>query len=78
MAALINRCVDGIGGCTFTVHICFGSFRRLPYAKRTYAGLFPALLDANVHGFSLEFAGREMAEIEMVGAGTGSASCPRA
>jgi 5-methyltetrahydropteroyltriglutamate--homocysteine methyltransferase len=67
MAQLINRCVDGIGGCTFTVHICFGSFRRLPYAKRTYRGLFPALLDANVHGFSLEFAGREMAEIELVG-----------
>jgi 5-methyltetrahydropteroyltriglutamate--homocysteine methyltransferase len=67
MARLINACVDGVNGCTFTIHICFGSFRRLPYAKRTYRGLFPALLAANVHGFSLEFAAREMAEIEMVG-----------
>jgi 5-methyltetrahydropteroyltriglutamate--homocysteine methyltransferase len=67
MAQLVNKCVDGISGCTFTVHVCFGSFRRLPYAKRTYRGLFPTLLDANVHGFSVEFAGREMAEIEMVG-----------
>lgn len=67
MVELINACVGGISGCTFTVHICFGSFRRLPYAKRTYETLFPALLDAEVHGFSLEFAGREMAEIEMVG-----------
>jgi 5-methyltetrahydropteroyltriglutamate--homocysteine methyltransferase len=67
MVDMINSCVSGISGCTFTVHICFGSFRRLPYAKRTYAALFPTLLDADVHGFSLEFAGREMAEIEMVG-----------
>jgi 5-methyltetrahydropteroyltriglutamate--homocysteine methyltransferase len=63
----INAVVDGITGCTFVVHICFGSFRRLPYAKRTYRWLFPALLDANVQGFSLEFGAREMAEIDLVG-----------
>jgi 5-methyltetrahydropteroyltriglutamate--homocysteine methyltransferase len=67
MVDLINKCVDGVTGCTFIVHICFGSFRRLPYAKRSYRWLFPALLDANVHGFSLEFGGREMAEIDLVG-----------
>ena len=49
------------------MHICFGSFRRLPYAKRTYRWLFPTLLDANVQGFSLEFGAREMAEIDLVG-----------
>ena len=64
---LINKVVDGISGCTFVVHICFGSFRRLPYARRTYRWLFPALLDANVHGFSLKFGAREMAEIDLVG-----------
>ena len=63
----INAVVDGITGCTFIVHICFGSFRRLPYAKRTYRWLFPTLLDANVQGFSLEFGAREMAEIDLVG-----------
>lgn len=63
----INQVVDGITGCTFIVHICFGSFRRLPYAKRTYRWLFPALLDAHVHGFSLEFGAREMAEIDLAG-----------
>lgn len=67
MVTLINKVVDGFDGCTFTVHICFGSFRRLPYAKRTYRWLFPRLLDANVHGFSLEFGAREMAEIDLVG-----------
>jgi len=67
MVDIINKVVDGFSGVTFTVHICFGSFRRLPYAKRTYRWLFPRLLDAHVHGFSLEFAGREMAEIDLVG-----------
>lgn len=67
MVQLINKVVDGMSGCTFTVHICFGSFRRLPYAKRTYRWLFPTLLDAQVHGFSLEFGAREMAEIDLVG-----------
>jgi len=67
LVEVINKVVDGITGCTFVVHICFGSFRRLPYAKRTYRWLFPALLDANVHGFSLEFGAREMAEIDLVG-----------
>jgi 5-methyltetrahydropteroyltriglutamate--homocysteine methyltransferase len=67
LVEVINQVVDGITGCTFVVHICFGSFRRLPYAKRTYRWLFPALLDANVHGFSLEFGAREMAEIDLAG-----------
>ena len=67
MVRLINKCVDGIAGCTFILHICFGSSHRLPYAKRTYKQLFPKMLDANVHGFSLEFAAREMSEIEIVG-----------
>jgi 5-methyltetrahydropteroyltriglutamate--homocysteine methyltransferase len=67
LVAVINKVVDGISGCTFIVHVCFGSFRRLPYAKRTYRWLFPALLDAHVHGFSLEFGAREMAEIDLVG-----------
>jgi 5-methyltetrahydropteroyltriglutamate--homocysteine methyltransferase len=67
IARLINKCVDGISGCTFILHVCFGSSHRLPYAKRTYRDLFPQLLEANVHGFSLEFAAREMAEIELVG-----------
>jgi 5-methyltetrahydropteroyltriglutamate--homocysteine methyltransferase len=64
---LTNNCVDGISNCTFILHICFGSFNRLPYAKRSYKDLFPKLLDAHVHGFSIEFAAREMSEIELVG-----------
>lgn len=66
IARLVNACIDGISGCTFILHVCFGSFTRLPYAKRTYRDMFPALLDANVHGFAIEFGAREMAEIELV------------
>ena len=33
MVDLINKIVDGITGCTFVVHICFGSFRRPPYPE---------------------------------------------
>ena len=64
---LVNKVVNGVSGCTFVVRICFGSFRRLPYAKRTYRWFSPALLDANVHGFSVEFDAREIAEIDLVG-----------
>ncbi len=39
----------------------------LPHAKRTYRWLSPALPDANVHGFSLEFGARETAEIDLAG-----------
>lgn len=65
ISKLINQVIDGVDGVTFILHICFGSSQRLPYAKRTYKDLFPAMLDCNVDGFSLEFAAREMAEIEM-------------
>ncbi len=34
LTELANKAVDGISGCTFVVPICFGSFRRLPYAMR--------------------------------------------
>lgn len=66
MVRLINECVEGLSGCTIILHVCFGSYFRLPYAKRSYRGLFPQLLDANVAGFSLEFGAREMAEIDLL------------
>ncbi len=76
LADLVNKVVDGISGCTFAGHICFGSFCRLPYAKSTYRWLSPALPDVNVHGFSLEFGAREMTEIDLVGKWDGSGFPP--
>jgi 5-methyltetrahydropteroyltriglutamate--homocysteine methyltransferase len=64
IARLFNACVDGVAGVHLSLHICFGSFRKLPYAKKTYAPYFPDLLEARADQFVFEFATREMAEIE--------------
>lgn len=64
IAELFNACVEGVEGVKFGLHICFGTFRKIPYAKRSYAPYFPDLLEARVDQFAFEFASREMAEIE--------------
>jgi 5-methyltetrahydropteroyltriglutamate--homocysteine methyltransferase len=64
IAALCNRCGVGVSGVKFGLHICFGTYRKISYAKRTYAPYFPAILEARVDQFVLEFANREMSEIE--------------
>jgi 5-methyltetrahydropteroyltriglutamate--homocysteine methyltransferase len=64
IARLFNACVEGVSGVHLSLHVCFGSFRKLPYAKKTYAPYFPDLLAARADQFVLEFATREMAEIE--------------
>ena len=46
IARLFNACIEGVSGVHFSLHICFGSFRKLPYAKKTYARYFPDLLEA--------------------------------
>jgi 5-methyltetrahydropteroyltriglutamate--homocysteine methyltransferase len=47
------------------VHLCFGNFRARPIGLRTYAPLFPGLLDVKVQQFVLEFANREMSEADL-------------
>jgi len=47
------------------VHLCFGNFVGRPVAKRTYRPLFPHILDMHVSQFALEFANRELAELEL-------------
>jgi 5-methyltetrahydropteroyltriglutamate--homocysteine methyltransferase len=64
IARLYNACVEGVTGVKLGLHICFGTFRKIPYAKRTYAPYFPDLLEARADQFLFEFANREMAEIE--------------
>jgi 5-methyltetrahydropteroyltriglutamate--homocysteine methyltransferase len=64
IATLFNRCVEGVSGVKFAMHICFGTYRKISYAKRTYAPYFPDILEARVDQFVLEFANREMSEIE--------------
>lgn len=64
MAQIFNATVDGVKA-KIAMHICFGNHRGRPLVKRTYRSLFPDLLAAKADQFVLEFANREMAEIEL-------------
>ena len=45
--------------------MCFGNYRGRAVGRRSYAPLFPHLGRAKVNQLALEFASREMAEIEL-------------
>jgi 5-methyltetrahydropteroyltriglutamate--homocysteine methyltransferase len=63
---LFNAAVDGVDA-KIALHICFGNNQGRPGMKRTYSPLFPAMLEARADQFSLEFANREMSEIDLWG-----------
>jgi 5-methyltetrahydropteroyltriglutamate--homocysteine methyltransferase len=48
-----------------SMHMCFGNFRGRAVGQRSYRPLFPHLARAAVQQLALEFASREMAEIEL-------------
>jgi 5-methyltetrahydropteroyltriglutamate--homocysteine methyltransferase len=62
---LIARTVAGVGA-KISLHMCFGNYRGRAVGHRSYRPLFPHLAQAAVHQLALEFASREMAEIELV------------
>jgi 5-methyltetrahydropteroyltriglutamate--homocysteine methyltransferase len=62
---LIARTVHGVSA-KISLHMCFGNFRGRAVGWRSYAPLFPHLAQAKVAQLALEFASREMAEIELV------------
>jgi len=62
--SIFNATVKGIQA-KLAVHLCFGNFRARPIGLRTYAPLFPELLEVDAQQFVLEFANREMAEVEL-------------
>jgi 5-methyltetrahydropteroyltriglutamate--homocysteine methyltransferase len=66
MARLYNRAVEGVEAHR-AFHICFGNRFGRGRFQRTYAHLFPSVLEANCHQFVLEFASREMSEVELAG-----------
>ncbi len=63
---LIARAVEGVDA-RIGMHMCFGNYRGRAVGKRLYEPLFPRILDCPVHQFVLEFANREMAEIDLWG-----------
>jgi 5-methyltetrahydropteroyltriglutamate--homocysteine methyltransferase len=61
---LIGRTVQGVQGF-ISLHMCFGNYRGRAVGQRSYRPLFPHLAHAPVQQLALEFASREMAEIDL-------------
>lgn len=61
---IFNHTVDGVAAM-LGLHLCFGNFVGRPVAWRSYRALFPHILDTQAHYYALEFANREMAEIDL-------------
>src|SRR5207247_1146259 len=61
---LIARTTAGVSA-KVSMHMCFGNYRGRAVGQRSYRPLFPHLARAAVQQLALEFASREMAEIEL-------------
>jgi 5-methyltetrahydropteroyltriglutamate--homocysteine methyltransferase len=61
---LFNRSVAGVKA-KIGIHLCFGNYVGRPVAKRTYRPLFPHILDMHADQYALEFANRELAELQL-------------
>ncbi|MBI3972752.1 MAG: cobalamin-independent methionine synthase II family protein [Chloroflexi bacterium] len=66
---LYNTAVRGVQekGVRLALHVCFGNLSSRPRGKRRYAWMFPVLLDIAADQLVLEFANREMVELELLG-----------
>jgi 5-methyltetrahydropteroyltriglutamate--homocysteine methyltransferase len=62
---LVARTVSGVRA-KVSMHMCFGNYRGRAVGWRSYRPLFPHLARVKVQQLALEFASREMAEIELV------------
>ncbi len=61
---LVASAVEGVEA-EIGMHMCFGNFRGRAVGKRRYEPLFPHILECPIDQFVLEFASREMAEIDL-------------
>jgi 5-methyltetrahydropteroyltriglutamate--homocysteine methyltransferase len=67
-SALFNAAVASVvGRARLGAHLCFGNYLGRPLARRTYRPVLEAMLGFDVDELVLEFANREMAEIEILG-----------
>ena len=66
-AGLLNAIVEpGVGRARLGAHLCFGNYLGRPLAKRTYRPIRDAMLKFTVDELVLEFANRELAEIDLI------------
>ena len=61
---LFNRTVEGVES-KIGLHICFGNLGSRPRGKRRYDWMMEDIMRANAQQISLEFANREMVELEL-------------
>jgi len=66
-AALFNSAIEPVRGrVRLGAHLCFGNYLGRPLAARSYGPIRDAMLGFGVDELVLEFANREMAEIEIL------------
>jgi 5-methyltetrahydropteroyltriglutamate--homocysteine methyltransferase len=66
MLEALRAALTGVRVGKLALHVCFGNAHNNSFATpRRYGPLFPQLLDTPVQQFVLEYANREMAEIEL-------------
>lgn len=63
---LFNAALRDITGVKLAAHLCFGNYVGRPLSKRTYRPIFSEMMAFNVDQLLLEFANREMAELELL------------
>ncbi len=61
---LFNAAIEGVDAY-LGAHLCFGNYAGRPLAKRTYAPVLDQMLAFEVDQLVLEFASRELAELEL-------------
>ena len=66
MARLFNLATEGVKA-KLGFHVCFGNRFGRSRFNRTYRSYFPGLLKARADQFVLEFAGRELSELDLWG-----------
>jgi 5-methyltetrahydropteroyltriglutamate--homocysteine methyltransferase len=62
---IVEATVRGVDAY-ISMHLCFGNYRARAVGRRSYRPLFPHIGRAPVRQLALEFASREMAEIELL------------
>ncbi len=61
---LFNHTVEGVNA-KIGLHICFGNLGSRPRGKRRYAWMLSDIMRSNAQQISLEFANRELVELEL-------------
>ncbi|MCS6976305.1 MAG: hypothetical protein NZM31_04735 [Gemmatales bacterium] len=61
---ILSRTVEGVSA-KISLHMCFGNYRGRAVGWRSYRPILPHIVRAPVQQLALEFASREMSEIEL-------------